>query len=146
MPLSCEAEWKDYIDVVKSSNVRCLEVVVEKGSSRKLAPLDDSVDLEPLENLSQEEELQPSPVREVDRFSDLGAIGDDFDEEGYDDEDAMYDTISEGSEDDDVAVGDEVEVDVTSYDNLSDDMLMGAEYRPDHISEDQTQCRQAGFQ
>jgi hypothetical protein len=123
-----------------------LEVVVEKGSSRKLAPLDDSVDLEPLENLSQEEELQPSPVREVDRFSDLGAIGDDFDEEGYDDEDAMYDTISEGSEDDDVAVGDEVEVDVTSYDNLSDDMLMGAEYRPDHISEDQTQCRQAGFQ
>jgi hypothetical protein len=36
MPLSCEDEWKDYVDVVKSSNIRCLEVVVEKGSSLRL--------------------------------------------------------------------------------------------------------------
>ena len=34
MCLSCEDEWKNYIEVVKSSGVRCLEVVVEKGSSR----------------------------------------------------------------------------------------------------------------
>ena len=33
MCLSCEDEWKNYIEVVKSSSVRCLEVVVEKGSS-----------------------------------------------------------------------------------------------------------------
>ena len=34
MCLSCEDEWKNYIEVVKSSSVRCLEVVVEKGPSR----------------------------------------------------------------------------------------------------------------
>ena len=28
MSLSCADEWKDYVDVVKSSSVRCLEVVV----------------------------------------------------------------------------------------------------------------------
>jgi hypothetical protein len=78
MPLSCEDEWKDYIDVVKSSNVRCLEVVVEKGSRPPVVPVDVSVDVEVVENLTQEEELQPSLVREVDRLSDLGAIGDDF--------------------------------------------------------------------
>ena len=33
MSLSCEDEWKNYIEVVKSSSVRCLEVVVEKGCS-----------------------------------------------------------------------------------------------------------------
>jgi hypothetical protein len=103
-----------------------------------------------VENLTEEEELQPSPVREVDRLSDLGAIGDDFDEEGYYDEDAMYDTISEGSEDDGVAVGDEVEADLTSYDDmsddLSDDLLKGEEHRSDPSSEDETECREAGFQ
>lgn len=31
MPLSCEDDWKDYVDVVKSSSVECLEVVVHMG-------------------------------------------------------------------------------------------------------------------
>ena len=31
MCLSCEDEWKNYVEVVKSSSVMCLEVVVEKG-------------------------------------------------------------------------------------------------------------------
>jgi hypothetical protein len=33
MSLSYEDEWKNYIEVVKSSSVTCLEVVVEKGCS-----------------------------------------------------------------------------------------------------------------
>jgi hypothetical protein len=33
MCLSCDNEWKNYIEVVKSSSVRCLEVVVNKGSA-----------------------------------------------------------------------------------------------------------------
>ena len=63
MCLSCEDEWKNYIEVVKSSNVRCLEVVVEKGSSRIVV----AVDVKPVENLTQDEELQAVVVREVDR-------------------------------------------------------------------------------
>jgi hypothetical protein len=31
MALSCEEDWKNYKEVVKSSSVRCLEVVVKKG-------------------------------------------------------------------------------------------------------------------
>ena len=54
MSLSCEDEWKNYIEVVKSSSVRCLEVVVEKGSSRIVVAVDDSVDVEPIENLTQD--------------------------------------------------------------------------------------------
>ena len=54
MSLSCEDEWKNYIDVVKISSVRCLEVVVEKGSSRIVVAMDDSIDLEPVENLTQD--------------------------------------------------------------------------------------------
>jgi len=57
MPLSCEDEWKNYNEVVKTSGVRCLEVVVEKGSSRIMVAMDDSVDVEPIENLTQDEEL-----------------------------------------------------------------------------------------
>jgi hypothetical protein len=149
MPLSCEDEWKDYIDVVKSSNIRCLEVVVEKGSRPLVVPVDVSVDVEVVENLTQEEELQPSPVREVDKLSDLSAIGDDFNEEGYYDEEAMYDTLSEGSEDDGVAIGNEVEADLTSYDDMSDDLLddllKGVEHWSDPSSEDETECREARF-
>jgi hypothetical protein len=33
MSLSCEDEWKNYVGVIKSSSVTCLEVVVEKGCS-----------------------------------------------------------------------------------------------------------------
>jgi hypothetical protein len=149
MPLSCEDEWKDYVDVVKSSNIRCLEVVVEKGSRPLVVPVDVSVDVEVVENLTQEEELQPSPVREVDKLSDLSAIGDDFNEEGYYDEEAMYDTLSEGSEDDGVAIGNEVEADLTSYDDMSDDLLddllKGVEHWSDPSSEDETECREARF-
>ena len=39
------------------SSVRCLEVVVEKGSSRSVVAMEDSVDVEPIENLTQDEEL-----------------------------------------------------------------------------------------
>ena len=116
-------------------------------SRPSVVPVDDSVDVEVVENVTRQEELQESLVREVDRSSDLGVIGDDFDEEGYYDEDAMYDTISEGSEGGVVAVGDdEVEGDDTSNDDLLDDLLIGAEYRSDPSIEDETECRHAGFQ
>jgi hypothetical protein len=45
MPLSYEDEWKDYVDIVKSSSVRCLEVVVQKGSSPLVVPVNGSVDV-----------------------------------------------------------------------------------------------------
>jgi hypothetical protein len=54
--MSCEDEWKNYIEVVKSSSVRCLEVVV-KGSSPIVVDVDDNVDVEPIENHTQDEEL-----------------------------------------------------------------------------------------
>ena len=57
MSLSCEDEWKNYIEVVKSSSVRCLEVVVEKGSSRIVVAVDDSVNVDPVENLTLDEAL-----------------------------------------------------------------------------------------
>ena len=50
MCLSCEDEWKNYVEVVKSSSVTCLEVVV-KGSSLIVVVVDDNVDVEPVENL-----------------------------------------------------------------------------------------------
>jgi hypothetical protein len=46
MSLSCEDEWKNYVEVVKSSSVRCLEVVVEKGCSPIVVVVDDNVDVE----------------------------------------------------------------------------------------------------
>jgi hypothetical protein len=58
MFLSCEDEWKNYVEVVKSSNVRCLKVAVEKGCSPIVVVVDDNVDVEPVENLTQDEELQ----------------------------------------------------------------------------------------
>ena len=54
MCLSCEDEWKNYIEVVKSSSVRCWEVVVEKGSSQIVVAVDDNVDVELVENLTQD--------------------------------------------------------------------------------------------
>jgi hypothetical protein len=56
MSLSCDDEWKNYVEVVKSSSVRCLEVV-EKGCSPIVVAMDDNVDVEPVENLTQDEEL-----------------------------------------------------------------------------------------
>ena len=57
MALSCENEWKDYKEVVKTSSVRCLEVVVDKGCSPLEAVVDDNVDVEPVENVTQDEAL-----------------------------------------------------------------------------------------
>jgi hypothetical protein len=52
MALSYEEEWKNYEEVVKSSSVRCLEVVMDKGSSPFVLCLDDNVDVEPVDNLT----------------------------------------------------------------------------------------------
>ena len=48
---------------MKSSSVRCLEVVVEKRSSRIVVVVDDNVDVEPVENVTQDEELHMVVVR-----------------------------------------------------------------------------------
>jgi hypothetical protein len=45
MSLSYEDEWKNFVEVVKSSSVRCLEVV-EKGCSPIVVAVDDNVDVE----------------------------------------------------------------------------------------------------
>jgi hypothetical protein len=55
-----------------------LEVVVEKGSSPIVVAVDDNVDVEPIENLTQDEELQAVVVREVDRSCEAGALNDDL--------------------------------------------------------------------
>jgi hypothetical protein len=91
MCLSCEDEWKNYIEVVKSSSVRCFEVVVKKGCNQIVVAVDDNVDVEPIENLTQDEELQVVVVREVDRSCEPGAMNDDFDEETFEEEDVNGD-------------------------------------------------------
>jgi hypothetical protein len=146
LPLSCEDEWKDYIDVVKSSSVRCLEVMVQKGSSPLVVPMNGSVDVEPIENLTQEEELVAVPVREDDRACEDGALGDDFDEEAFDDDDGMYDSISEGLEDDECGVAYEVKDDLTSGECASD-VVLEDEYRSLPSSDDEEgECHEVGFQ
>ena len=110
MCLSCKDKWKNYIEVVKSSSVRCLEVVVEKGSCRIVVAVDDNVDVELVENLTQDEALQPIVVREVDRSFELSALNDEFDVETFVEDDGNghgthdMDDISQGSEDDEVDV------------------------------------------
>ena len=91
MSLSHEDEWKNYVEVVKSSSVRCLEVVVEKGCSPIVVAVDDNVDMEPIENLTQDEELHVVVVREVDRSCEPGALNDDFDEETFNEDDGNGD-------------------------------------------------------
>jgi hypothetical protein len=119
MSLSCDDEWKNYVEVVKSSSVRCLEVVVEKGCSPIVVAMDDNVDVEPVENLTQDEELQAVVVREVDRSCEPSALNDDFDEETFDEDDGNrdgthdMDDISQGSEDDAVDVASADEDDLT---------------------------------
>jgi hypothetical protein len=120
MCLSREDEWKNYIEVVKSSSVRCLKVFVEKGSSPIVVDVDDNVDVEPVENLTQDEELQTVVVREVDRSCEPGALNDDFDEEKFDEDDGNgdgthdMDDMSKGSKDDKVDVASAYEDDFTS--------------------------------
>ena len=53
MSLSYEDEWKNYVEIVKSSNVRCLEVAVEEGCSPIMVAVDDNMDVEPIENLTK---------------------------------------------------------------------------------------------
>jgi hypothetical protein len=119
MSLSCDDEWKNYVEVVKSSSVRCLEVVVEKGCSPIVVAMDDNVDVEPVENLTQDEELQAVVVREVDRSCEPSALNDDFDEETFDEDDGNgdgthdMDDISQGLEDDAVDVASADEDDLT---------------------------------
>jgi len=83
MALSCDEEWKNYNEVVKTSSVRCLEVVVEKGCSPFVVAVDDNVDVEPVENLTQDEALQPVVVRELDRSFELDTLNDEFDVETF---------------------------------------------------------------
>ena len=83
MALSCDEEWKNYNEVVKTSSVRCLEVVVEKGCSPIVVAVDDNVDVEPVENLTQDEALQPVVVRELDRSFELDTLNDEFDVETF---------------------------------------------------------------
>jgi hypothetical protein len=74
---------------------------VEKGSSPIVVAVDDNVNVEPVQNLTQDEELQ-AVVREVDRSCEPGALNDDFDEEMFDEDDGNgdgthdMDDISEG--------------------------------------------------
>jgi len=83
MALSCDEEWKNYNEVVKTSSVRCLEVVVEKGCSPFVVDVDDNVDVEPIENLTQDEALQPVVVRELDRSFELDTLNDEFNVETF---------------------------------------------------------------
>lgn len=90
MTLSSEDEWKDYNKVVKSSGVRCLEVV-EKGCIPFVVPVDDNVEVEHVENLTQDEALQSVSVREVDMSFQLGALNDDFNVETFVEDDVNGD-------------------------------------------------------
>jgi hypothetical protein len=143
MCLSCEDEWKNYVEVMKSSSVRCLEVVVDKGCSPIVLAVDDNVDVEPVENLTQDEELLAVVVRQVQRSCEPGALNDDFDEETFDEDDGNRDgthdmnDISEGSEDDEVDVASTDEDDFTSGPSTSDDVLE-EEYRSEPCSEDES--------
>jgi hypothetical protein len=146
MPLSCEDEWKN-IEVVKSSSVMCLEVVVEKGSRPFVVDVDDDVDVQPIENLTQDEAVV---IREVERSFEVGALNDEFDEEVFGEDDGSgdgthdMDDISQGSEDDEVGVASGDEDDLTSGQSTSDDVLED-EYRSEPSSEEESDCCEVGF-
>jgi hypothetical protein len=150
MCLSCDKEWKNYVDVVKSTNVRCFEVVVDRVCTPNLVLVDDTVDVEAVENLTQDEELHVLLGGQVDRSCELGAFNDDFDEETLDEDDGNgdgrndKDDISLGSEDDklDVALGDEDEL---SSGQSSGDDVLEAEYRSEPSSDGQSDCCEVGF-
>jgi hypothetical protein len=150
MFLSCEDEWKNYVEVVKSSSVRCLKVAIEKGCSPIVVAVDDNVDVEPVENLTQDEELHAVVVIEVDRSCEPGALHDDFDEEMFDEDDSNGDgthdmvDIAQGSEDDKVDVASTDEDDFTSGPSTSDDVLED-EYRSEPSSDDESDCCERGF-
>jgi len=56
---------------------------VDKGCSPIVVVVDENVDVEAVENLTQEEELQAVGVREVDRSCEAGALNDDFDKDTF---------------------------------------------------------------
>jgi hypothetical protein len=64
-----------------------LEVIVKKGCSPIVVAINDNVDVEPIENLTQDKELHAVVIREVDRSCEPGALNDDFDEEMFDEDD-----------------------------------------------------------
>ena len=123
---------------------------MEKGCSPIVVVVDDNVDVEPIENLTQDEELQAVVVREVDRSCEPGALNDDFDEETFDEDDGSgggthdMDDISQGSEDDEVDVASSDEDDLTSGPSTSDDVFAD-EYRSKPSSEDESDCCEGGF-
>jgi hypothetical protein len=133
MGLSCEDEWKNYIEVVKSSSVRCLEVVVEKACIPSVV---DNVDVDPLENLTQDEAVV---VRGVCRSYEVGVLDDEFDEEVFT-EDGIHDMddISQGSEDDE-----DID-DLTSGPSSSDDVMEDG-YRSQPSSDNESDCFEPGF-
>jgi hypothetical protein len=134
----------------KSSSVRCLKVVVEKGCMPFVVPMDDNVDVEPIENVTQDEELQAVVVREVDRSLEVGTLNDEFDEEVFVDEGGTgagswdMDDISEGYDDDEVGVASEDKDDLTLGQSTSD-VVLEDEYRSEPSSEDESDCCEAGF-
>jgi len=137
MGLSCEEEWKNYIEVVKSSSVSCLEVVVEKvciPSSVDNAVV--SVDVDLLEDVTQEEAIVG---RGAGTSLEVGVLNDEFDEEVYNGDGINdMDDISEGSEDEE-----EID-DYTSGPSTSEDVLED-EYRSEPSSEEESDCFEAGF-
>jgi hypothetical protein len=151
MVLSCEDDWKNYIEVVKSSSVRCVEVVVEKGSTPFVVDVDDDVHVEAIENITQEQALKAVVGREVHRALEVSALNDEFNEEAFVEDDGTrggnwdMDDISQGSEDDKVGVASDDEDDFTSGQTSSDDVVLEDEYRSEPSSEDESESCAAGF-
>jgi hypothetical protein len=145
MGLSCESDWKNYVEVVKSSSVQCLEVVVDKGCRPSVVQVDDDVEVEPVEKVTQEETLNDDVITSVDRPFEVGGLNDEFDEGVFED-DYGNDDVSEGSEDDtvDVGVASGDEDDLTSWQTTSDDVLED-EYRSEPSSEDESDVCDKGF-
>jgi hypothetical protein len=110
-----------------------------------MVPVDDNVDVEPVENLIQDEELQALVGGEIDRSCELGALNGDFDDETFDEDDGSgdgthdTDDISEGSEDDKVDVASTDEDELTLGPSTSDDVLE-EEYRSQPSSDNESDC------
>jgi hypothetical protein len=115
-----------------------------------MVPVDDNVDVEPVENLTQDEELQAFVGGEIDRSCEPGALNDDFDDETFDEDDGSGDgthdmnDISKGSEDDKVDVASADEGELTSGPSTSDDVLE-EEYMSEPSSDDESDCCEVRF-
>jgi hypothetical protein len=126
-----------------------LQVVVEKGSTHFVVDADD--DVEPVENLTQEQALKAVVGREVHRALEVSALNDEFDEEEFVEDDGSrgghwdIDDISQGLEDDEVGVASEDEDDFTSGQTSLDDVVLEDEYRLEPSSEDENDTCEARF-